>query len=284
MALYPTTDNVMSMALMDPIRIFPSITTCMDDISSTTPSNNNDNNNNKMMKMAMSMKRRMPNTTFISSSLSRHDVWYGRGKVCNAHPGNIDFKQLVHSSLEEYRKAADNKDAKSAVVTSIINTVRRQGRFVRKATASPTTMKQSRTDSVWEEVPEKLVREKIGSMLRDELRGSYKSCTETKRQKRLEQMDLLGRRVRDFAETNKTIASALRLVNDRVEQEPELSEQQTECLFVQANMRILDELKRNATCLLGETVKSSNGLTTYDKPWGFGCSEQAAMQSTALVL
>ena len=98
------------------------------------------------------------------------------GKTCFNHQGNKSFRKLVRLYLDDYAEAT-SKLEKSAIVSSIIQTVRTQnpgGGFVKLDTPS----------GVWQEVGDHLAREKVGQTIRDALHSQYRSSTKAKKIRR----------------------------------------------------------------------------------------------------
>ena len=99
------------------------------------------------------------------------------GKTCFNHQGNKSFRKLVRLYLDDYAEAT-SKLEKSAIVSSIIQTVRTQnpgGGFLRFDTSS----------GLWQEVGDHLAREKVGQTIRDALHFQYRSSTKAKKIRRL---------------------------------------------------------------------------------------------------
>jgi hypothetical protein len=110
-------------------------------------------------------------------SPSCRDVICARGKDVLEHPGNVAFRKLVEQNKQAYASASNCKDAKSKVVTRIINTVRRaspDGGFVKKI------------DGVWYAVSDRHAREKVGQTFRDLLFKKYSSSTKAKARVRVQ--------------------------------------------------------------------------------------------------
>lgn len=92
------------------------------------------------------------------------------GKEAKKHPGNLWFRSLIESHLEEYSECT-TKLEKSFVVSKIIKTVRNKsenGGFIRKV------------DGIWYDVGDRNAREKIGQHFRDLLHSRYRSSTKSK--------------------------------------------------------------------------------------------------------
>ena len=84
---------------------------------------------------------------------SRNDVICARGKKALLHPGNLAFRKLVNSKLDEYSMAR-SKLQKSAIVTDIVDMIRRgspEGGFVKEKNGE------------WYEVGDHIAREKTGT-------------------------------------------------------------------------------------------------------------------------
>ncbi|CAB9517896.1 Nitrilase family, member 2 [Seminavis robusta] len=108
-----------------------------------------------------------------------HDVICGRGRNIWNSIGNIRFRHLVESRVEEYKKARTKLD-KSTILSTIVAEVRTRspiGGFIRK---DPKTGR-------WSEVGDFLAREKVSQSFRDVLSDSYRSSNKTKRQRRIEE-------------------------------------------------------------------------------------------------
>ena len=83
---------------------------------------------------------------------TEYSVICARGKRAYESPGNTWFRSLVEQHRQQYLNAA-NKVAKSIVVTTIVDTVRKaspEGSFVRKINGR------------WHEVSEAIARERVG--------------------------------------------------------------------------------------------------------------------------
>lgn len=114
-----------------------------------------------------------PGMTPLAASFqpSDRDVICARGKTARDHPGNVWFRALIESHMEEYAQCETKLD-KSFLVSNIIKLVRREapeGGFVKNF-----------ADGTWYEVGDRLSREKIGQTFRDMLHTQYRSSTKAK--------------------------------------------------------------------------------------------------------
>ena len=142
--------------------------------------------------------KRIAHKTKLPSSFEPgpYTVICGRGKLCTESPGNVYLRGLVKDFLEPYSQA-QNKKAKSKIVSSIITMVREQngrtddhledgvsGAFVKQSDATADDASSSSTSDdctkEWWEVDESFAREKIGCMFRDLLHTQYRSSTKAK--------------------------------------------------------------------------------------------------------
>lgn len=104
-----------------------------------------------------------------------YDVICARGGDAKRHIGNINFRQRVAESAQEYA-AASSKLYKSIIVSKIIDWVRQhspEGGFV----------KQNRDDGLWYDVGDDLARDKVGQTLRELNHSQYKSSMKAKRRR-----------------------------------------------------------------------------------------------------
>lgn len=113
-----------------------------------------------------------------------YSVVLGRGKV-NDFIGNRRLKVVVALHLRDYVEAKSRRE-KSYVVARVMDTIReacvgQEGAFVRCE------------DGIWYEVEDRLAREKIGVVFRDQLSHQYKSSTKNKVARRRQRKELKKR-------------------------------------------------------------------------------------------
>ena len=101
-------------------------------------------------------------------------VIIGRGKKHSKHPGNLRYSTLVREEMDAYA-AAENKAAKSDVISRLVTRVRATGNFVRESGKNR-----------WSLVEEHSVRTTTAQHFRDALHSKYRSSKEMKKQKRKE--------------------------------------------------------------------------------------------------
>ena len=103
----------------------------------------------------------VPKMVYLDASYTPgiHDVICQRGKTAFTHVENRRLRFLVKANRSKYFDSINNnKASRSAIVTSVIDTVRRNGgRFVRFDAQS----------QLWLEVSDRVSREKVGHALRD---------------------------------------------------------------------------------------------------------------------
>ena len=187
--------------------------------------------NTTAIKTKKSLKRSKPCQPLQSIvQLSRFDVICGRGKRCEEHYGNQQFRRIVDGHLEAYAGATSKVD-KSIVVSEILNAVRSSspnGGFVRR---------NSKTGH-YEAVTDRVAREKVGQMLRDSLNAQYRSSLGSKRRNRNDKICMESQRV----EQNKDIAMAIDALREDVAED--MDDDMVERVFLSTNLFILSELKR----------------------------------------
>jgi hypothetical protein len=103
---------------------------------------------------------------------SSYSVVCGRGKDSFNHVGNRRFRALVTMFIERYSQAG-SKVAKSAIVSEIIDVIRRAGGNFCKLQRG-----------AWFEVGDHQAREKVGALLRDLLHTQYRSSAKAKVRRR----------------------------------------------------------------------------------------------------
>jgi hypothetical protein len=100
-----------------------------------------------------------------------YSVQCGRGKSCRTSVGNRRLQIIGSMSLQKY-STARNKYEKSIIVSDIISTVKAatngRGAFIRFQNGR------------WWEVEELIARERVGSVMRDNLHDKYRSSTQSK--------------------------------------------------------------------------------------------------------
>jgi len=104
-------------------------------------------------------------------------VIIGRGKVVLEHPGNICFRALIDSTLEEY-SAANTKSLKSKILYRILNQVRTN------SVNEIGFVKQDKKSGSWQAIEDAAARICIAQAFRDRLSKHYKSSKENKSIKR----------------------------------------------------------------------------------------------------
>lgn len=94
---------------------------------------------------------------------SPYDVCCGRGKKNWNHEGNTIFRKLIRTNVKAYQDATDKQD-KSSIVISIVDTIRNQGgRFLKQ-----------NDDKQWYDIGDTQAREKVGHSLRDQVNAQIK--------------------------------------------------------------------------------------------------------------
>ncbi|KAI2505495.1 adenylyl/guanylyl cyclase [Fragilaria crotonensis] len=167
-------------------------------------------------------------------SPGEYDVVCGKGKTCFLHPGNRRFRKLVAKFLDRYSEAT-TKLEKSAIVSSIIQTVRSQspdGGFIK---LDPAT-------GMWQEVGDHLAREKVGQTIRDALHSNYKSSTKAKKERRQAEQAKADDSMTIISSSHFQISSKIEDLMAKVTTTQ--SDQKLSDMFTQANLEILNELNR----------------------------------------
>jgi len=113
-----------------------------------------------------------------------YHVIIGRGKKSLDHAGNVRFRCLIESKLQEYSEAK-SKAEKSMILASSIQAIRdgdcsTTGGFV----------KFNRSSGRWVEVGDFHAREKTSQAFRDVLHHSYRSSKESKKKRRYVDIDI----------------------------------------------------------------------------------------------
>lgn len=165
---------------------------------------------------------------------SDYDVICGKGKSCFNHPGNKSFRKLVGLYLDGYAEAT-TKLEKSAIVSSIIQTVRTQnpgGGFVKLDTPS----------GVWQEVGDHLAREKVGQTIRDALHSQYRSSTKAKKIRRQAEQAIASDTMTMISNMHCQISSKIDDLQSKITNTQ--TDRQLSDMFTQANLEILNELNQ----------------------------------------
>jgi len=158
-----------------------------------------------------------------------HDVICCRGKRARTHCGNIKFKNLIKDKLYDYSRAI-SKLKKSNIVKSIVDKVRQgnpNGGFVKEKSG------------VWYEVGTHLAREKVGQSLRDSLHLKYRSSSESKKRRRLEEQARIDYDLEEIVQ-----AHSRETLNNINEIPSDSSEDDIQAVLNRANCELLQTLKR----------------------------------------
>ena len=84
---------------------------------------------------------------------SRYDVILGRGPRCNLHPGNIRLRKLVDLAKGTYDES--RKKEKTEIIAQMVLAIQQKGRFLQES------------DIGWEEVTDKVAKQKVSHTFRD---------------------------------------------------------------------------------------------------------------------
>jgi hypothetical protein len=98
-----------------------------------------------------------------SYQVGDHDVVCGRGKGSYNRPGNKAFRTLLQQHVRDYLTARTKLD-KSLVLSTIVEQVRRRGRFVKRG-----------KDGRWHEIGDDVAREKVGHAIREAIAAGEKT-------------------------------------------------------------------------------------------------------------
>ena len=121
----------------------------------------------------------MANNRFLPELFepTENEVILGRGKQIASHPGNILFKEIVLSHLQEY-SAAQTKALKSSILSHIVNKIRNNS--IHKAGF----VKQDSETGRWNIAEDSAARIATAQIFRDALHDNYKSSKHFKQQRR----------------------------------------------------------------------------------------------------
>ena len=84
---------------------------------------------------------------------TRFDVILGRGPRCNLHPGNIRLRKLVDRAKGTYDES--RKKEKTEIIAQVVLTIKQKGRFLQESNIG------------WEEVTDKVAKQKVSHTFRD---------------------------------------------------------------------------------------------------------------------
>jgi hypothetical protein len=164
------------------------------------------------------------------------DVICARGKQAFNHSGNKYFRSLIERTTLKYSKAT-NKFQRSIIVSQVVDSIRSNGNgFVRQH------------KSGWIEVGDHLAREKVGQMLRDGLNTRYSSSSQAKKRRRTQTCAKISQDMQAVVRSNVHILQTMTQLARDV-QTPTFSDEQIMELFNQANVQVLNTLKRDTLLL-----------------------------------
>ena len=101
-----------------------------------------------------------------SDKIRAKDIVFTKGGLFDKHPGNLRYRTIVHSFMDEYKSTTEQqrRSEEVRIAQEIIATVKRYGgRFVTFT---------SKLDQ-WEEIPIRLARKKVLHTLRE----AFDSCS-----------------------------------------------------------------------------------------------------------
>lgn len=171
------------------------------------------------------------------------DVILGRGQLVRIHPGNQRFRKIVRDHYDAYSNAT-SKPNKGLVVSRIIAVVRmKDGDFVRL----------NQDTGSYDKVSERLAREKVGQTLRDVLHMKYSSSTKAKKRRTVAKREFIEEQVHTVVIDNVEVQAIMTDLMEKLKlQDVHRSDSIVEDMFLEANMKILHELKQSNA--VGELV------------------------------
>jgi len=168
------------------------------------------------------------------------DVICCRGKRARMHSGNIKFKNLIKDKLHDYSRAI-SKLKKSNIVKSIVGKVREgnpNGGFVKEKSG------------IWYEVGNHLAREKVGQSLRDSLHLKYRSSSESKKRRRLEEQAKIDYDLEEIVQ-----AHSQETLNNIGKISVDSTDDDIQAILNIANCRLLQTLKKREEKEMNEIKK-----------------------------
>ena len=154
---------------------------------------NNDNNismyNNPEEEDTAATHDDMTSSRFLPESFepNENEVVLGRGKQIASHPGNVRFKEIVLSHIQEY-SAAQTKALKSSILSHIVNKIRNNSPF------KAGFVKQDNETGRWSIAEDSAARIASAQIFRDALHDNYKSSKQFKQQRRNDRKSMAKKR------------------------------------------------------------------------------------------
>ena len=164
------------------------------------------------------------------------DVICGRGREAFDHTGNRHLRSLVKAQVRKYSRAKTRPD-RTRIVSGIIKSIQSKG--------SAGFVKKDEKTGVWEKVEDKLVREKIGQLLRNSLGGQFKSCGPKKHLRRVAANSQLTEQLVQKMNSNPTVGNVLNtFYRDVANSDPlSLSDEAALEIFDRHNKILLESIK-----------------------------------------
>ena len=153
----------------------------------------NDNNismhNNPEEESTAAIHDDLPSSRFLPESFepNENEVILGRGKQIASHPGNMRFKEIVLSHIQEY-SAAQTKALKSSILSHIVNKIRNNSPF------KAGFVKQDNETGRWSIAEDSAARIASAQIFRDALHDNYKSSKQFKQQRRNDRKSMAKKR------------------------------------------------------------------------------------------
>lgn len=167
---------------------------------------------------------------------SRHDVILGTGREAMHHTGNKNFQNTVKRYIEDYSKLP-SKMEKGEIISQIMHVTKKQS-----PTDTPFVKNVNRR---WYAVGSKIVREKVSQSLRNELHSKYRSSMQAKKQRRIKICQDFDNAVHQIMQRRGNfISERINTVSAKVASKEKNSDEEVCQLFTEANIDILEALKK----------------------------------------
>jgi hypothetical protein len=196
----------------------------------------------------------------LEFSPSSVDVIVGTGREAKLHKGNINFRGILESYIDRYSHATYKLD-KTMIISEIVRFVKSKSPFgagfVKKI------------DRRWHVVGEHLAREKVSQGLRNILHDQYRSSQKSKKRRRGLVCKEIDKSIDGMMQAKHNFLSDRidKLSEEMKEKASVASDEEVSYMFTQANIDILEGLKKDASLQnrIHESCIASSSFSSSDQ-------------------
>ena len=183
---------------------------------------------------------------------SQYDVIVGTGREARNHVGNFNFQEhIIKKHIGEYLE--QSKLEKGRTISQIIEEAKSKS-----PTGTPFVKKLG--DGKWYAVGYNQAREKVSQSVRNELHDKYRSSVEAKKHRRIKICKEIDASVYNMMQRRGSFISDRinKLCSEMKNCGKQVSDNEVEKIFTEANIDILEGLKQHTKSILQQRQERSN--------------------------